>query len=233
MDKVPNEEIVPLDENKKIRVTQYNSVPNNLRYSHAGNPITLKEGVEFTFKKPDRESAYGEQINNNNLYTNQSNHEVVNNTININIEQSVKPFDTEPMGEDDSNALVSEEFKDSEVCSEIDNQSVVSSNISSKINRTLTKKPTSGTASAFDGSFVSFTGSVLFESQNLITENFLQKIKTIPEDEYLITNENIEGFEKFIETPKTNNIRQMNSNYLSNKTSSSTLYVNDYILFRI
>jgi hypothetical protein len=197
-----SEEFVPLDEGKKINIAQFNSVPNNLHYSiDVNGNMTHKEGVDFTFKKQEAEES------------------------NIPIETSKPDTEVNPFDElADDNVIVSEEFKDSEKSIDYDNQSVVSSYIGSRLNQSITKKPTSNTITGTDNSFNSYSDnkSLILDTQNLITENFLQKItsRTLMEDEYDITNENSEGFGKFIETPKAYNIHLSNNPFPRSKHSS-------------
>jgi hypothetical protein len=202
-----NEDIIPLDEGKKIRVSQFNSVPNNLLTSVNGG-ITVKEGVEFTFKKQEIEA---------NVDTSMIKQE---NEVVIAENPEITPFEEI----EDEIAVVSEEFKDSEKSLECDNSSVVSSFIGSRLNKTLNKKPTSGTGTGTENSFISYSDnkSVALDTQNLITETFLQKMtsRTLIEDEYDITNENSEGYGKFIETPKTGNIHLINNPFPRSKNSS-------------
>jgi hypothetical protein len=196
-----NEEMIPLDEGKRVHIAQYNSVPNNLRYS-VGGGVSQKEGVEFTFKKQD-----GIEESIGTLQPSQRGSDKRNNE-NI---PTVSPFEDV----DDDNVMVSEEFKESEQSVDYDCQSSVSSYIGSRLNKSIIKKQTSGTLTGTENSFCSDNRSMILDTQHLITENFLQKItsRTLLEDEYdiNITNENSEGFGKFIETPKTGNVNLGNT----------------------
>jgi len=132
----------------------------------------------------------------------------------IGFEVSDDPFDE---------VIINDEFKNEEIDNNSDYRSVISSNVLSRINhspRIMTNKNTDFSCASSNYSKSEYGSR--FDSINNFPK--LCNRNSLEDAEFEITNENSDGFTKFIETPKSKNLFSV-SNMIKYQSNVSVIHI--------